>query len=159
MRSDLKAFTIMEVSVVLVLVGIITSIIFKGVAMFNEQLSNDAKLKQEISEFYIFRANLYQDLFDAEEFSQNELGINLSGVNEVHYGASTDGLIREVKNQNAVFAYKVNELSLKKVESDTCFYLNIDWKENEMELTFPIVQNKAKNINNYFKNFDRKGIK
>lgn len=157
--NRVKAFTIMEVSIVLVLVGIITTIIFKGVVMFNEQLVNDSKMKQEISEFYIFRANLYTELLNCDKFIKDDSGIKFLGKQEVKYSKENDGLLREKQGQEKLFKYEVNELNIKQVNQDSIFYLNIDWKEGEMEFSFPLKQNTASQINNYFSNFDRTRIK
>jgi hypothetical protein len=58
----LKAFTILEVTIVMALMSLLIGIVFSAVNRFQEQLYRDQRVKGELSLFFVLRANLWQEL-------------------------------------------------------------------------------------------------
>jgi len=64
--NNIAAFTLFEVTMVLAIMGILVSIIAITLNRFNEQLKNSTQVQAELNDWYLFRSNLWRELYQSD---------------------------------------------------------------------------------------------
>lgn len=103
--KKIRAFTILELSVVMAISGIVFAISYSAYNIINRQYSEFKDASEKIMDVSTLNAVLTKDFFEAKEIRKNgkELLIKLMGGSEVIYRFESDALIRKVNDVNDTF--------------------------------------------------------
>lgn len=150
-KNKIAAFSILELAVVLSLTGLFISLFFLSVNSFNKSLQQEIVIKNELNTFFQFRANFWQDMEKSDSFhlEQNRL-ICFHSFDSIIYQITEEKLSRLHKNHQALF--EVNALSIEKTKLNEheLISFNLEWKNTEFTLSYPLQKQNRNRINNYF---------
>lgn len=149
--TNIAAFSILELAVVLSLTGLFVSLFFLSVNSFNKSLQQEIVIKNELNTFFQFRSTFWQDLekSDSLQLDENHLTCFHSG-NLITYQIIDEKLSRSTKNHQALF--DVNALAIEKttLNSNDLINVKLEWKNTEFSLMYPLQKQNINSINNYF---------
>ena len=150
--TNIAAFSILELAVVLSLTGLFVSLFFLSVNSFNKSLQQEIVIKNELNTFFQFRSTFWQDLEKSDSFQldENQLTCFHSG-DLIRYQIIDEKLSRSTKNHQALF--DVNALAIEKTTLNSHDLINVklEWKNTEFSLMYPLQKQNINSINNYFK--------
>lgn len=149
--TNIAAFSILELAVVLSLTGLFVSLFFLSVNSFNKSLQQEIVIKNELNTFFQFRSTFWQDLEKSDSFQldENQLTCFHSG-DLITYQIIDEKLSRSTKNHQALF--DVNALAIEKATLNSHDLINVklEWKNREFSLMYPLQKQNINSINNYF---------
>lgn len=153
MRKQVKieAFSILELAVVLSLTGLFISLFFLSVNSFNRSLQQEIIIKNELNEFFLFRATFWQDMEKADSFDLAKDRLTCFRTNDsIVYQITNEQLSRSSKNHQALFG--INALSIEKtnLNQHELIDFKLEWKNTTFSLKYPLQKQNSNNINNYF---------
>lgn len=151
-RTKIAAFTIMEIIITMVVSGIVISLVYNGINFFNRQMQKELVLKNELNNWYVERAQLFEDFYLANKIYQvNEhtLKIMLNDNKEVVYEQIENRLVRTMQTNSFHFQTELTLLTIE--DSDTTKTANFDFqiKEQRIPLYFSLEQTSSEKINNW----------
>nr|WP_294862122.1 hypothetical protein [uncultured Fluviicola sp.] len=149
--TNITAFSILELAVVLSLTGLFVSLFFLSVNSFNKSLQQEIVIKNELNIFFQFRSTFWQDLEKSDSFQldENQLTCFHSG-DLITYQIIDEKLSRSTKNHQALF--DVNALAIEKTTLNNHDLINVklEWKNTEFSLMYPLQKQNINSINTYF---------
>lgn len=149
--TNIAAFSILELAVVLSLTGLFVSLFFLSVNSFNKSLQQEIVIKNELNTFFQFRSTFWQDMekSDSLQLDESQLTCFHSG-NLITYQIIDEKLSRSTKNHQALF--DVNALAIEKTTLNSHDLINVklEWKNTEFSLMYPLQKQNINSINNYF---------
>lgn len=155
MRKTVKAFTIVEITIVLGLMSMIIALISFSYNRFNEQLKKSVVLNDELNVFFAFRSNLWNELYqsDSIRIENNEILI-YSPATIVNYRISQDFLERKVENEWITTNFEMDKLALTERNLEQFVQFDFIWKEQVMRLEYLIQPSLKSEIDSYFDQLD-----
>ncbi len=151
MRKKLKAFTIVEITIVLGIMSLIVALITYSYNRFNEQLKKSVELNDELNGFYAFRSNLWNELYqsDSVRFEKDEVFIYRNN-SPVQYRINQDYLERRVEGDWKETNFEMDNLTLAEKNNEQFIQFDFLWKDQVMRLEY-LIQSSLKNeIDTYF---------
>ncbi len=150
-QQHIAAFTILEVTVVVAIMGILISIIATTLNRFNEQLKYSSDIHQELNEWFAFRANFWNELYqsDSIHFEQNVLHIFDGGI-PTSYTLDDQSLLRKKEADWVDTKMKASTIAFPAQKGDHIVQIDFNWKGEVMPLEYyyrPEIRNQ---INTYF---------
>ena len=153
MRNGKKiaAFSILELAIVLSLTGLFISLFFLSVNSFNKSLQQEIVIKNELNQFFQFRATFWQDMEQSDSF--NLAKDKLTCFNEsdsIVYQILDEKLSRSTRNHQALF--EINALAIEKASFNKHELVNfrLEWKNTGFSMKYPLKKQNTNSINNYF---------
>lgn len=149
--QHIAAFTILEVTVVVAIMGILIGIIANTLNRFNEQLKFSSDIHQELNEWFAFRANLWNELYqsDSIHFEENQLNIFDKGIPTL-YKLDDESLLRKKEADWIDTKMKASNIAFIEEKGDQIVHIDFSWKGDVMPLEYyyrPEIRNQ---INAYF---------
>jgi hypothetical protein len=150
--TRLKAFSILEVTIVIALMALLGGLFFGALNRFNEQIANETHIKNELNDWFVVRSNLWRELDEADSMTvkDNKAEIWLDG-NEVAYTIVDNRLYRKTgASEAADMKIAMNAIELEEQRGRRYVAFKMDWKNDEMVLRFPLRATVAGRVNHYF---------
>lgn len=150
-KVNIKAFSILELAIVLSLTGLFISLFFLSVNSFNKSLQQEILIKNELNGFFQFRATFWQDMEKTDSFNLAKDRLTCFLDNDsIVYGITDEQLSRSSKTHQALL--DINALSIEKTNmgSHEMINFNLEWKNTPFSLKYPLQKQNINNINNYF---------
>lgn len=147
----LNAFSVLELTVVIALMALLSGLFFAAVNRFNEQVSNDKKIKDELNHWFAVRANLWLELDAADSVQTAENSVTLFHPGkQINYTISDNRLFRQTDGEPADLGLEMNKIGREEAAGKEYLIFNISWKKEEMVLRYPLRKDLSQRINNYF---------
>lgn len=146
------AFSILEVTVVIALMALLSALFFAALNRFNEQVRNETMIKNELNHWFMVRSNLWRELDEADSIrvTDNKALIYLAGV-ETEYSIAADKLVRRTGETTTPFEIEMAAIKQEKHDGSQCVDFQILWKNEEMILSYPLKSSLADRINKYYR--------
>ena len=89
------AFSVLEVTIVIALMALLSALFFGALNRFGEQIQNETRIKNELNDWYVVRANLWRELDEADsiQVTDNQASI-FFGNDKTVYKIIDDRLFR-----------------------------------------------------------------
>ncbi|WP_430405613.1 hypothetical protein [Fluviicola sp.] len=149
--TNISAFSILELAVVLSLTGLFVSLFFLSVNSFNKSLQQEIAIKNELNTFFQFRSTFWLDLEKSDSFQLDENRLTcFLGKDFITYQIIDEKLSRSHKDHQALF--EVNALAIEKttLNKHDLIHFKLEWKNTEFSLMYPLQKQNINSINNYF---------
>ncbi|HLP56114.1 MAG TPA: hypothetical protein VK151_13850 [Fluviicola sp.] len=145
------AFSVLEVTIVIALMALLSALFFGALNRFGEQIQNETRIKNELNDWYVVRANLWRELDEADsiQVTDNQASI-FFGNNKTVYKIIDDHLFRLVNETETDLRLEMNAIQQEEIKGRHYIAFKINWKESEMVLRYPIRSTVANTINHYF---------
>ncbi len=151
----LPGFTILEVSVVVAILGVIVTIITVTLNRFNEQLKVNTDIQKELANWMLVRSNFWNEYYlsDSILVKNNELFL-FQSHRVISYKSDDEQLMRKEKMSGMLstewVGMNVVAASIVDDSLNNQIILTFPLKGEDMELRFPKQQSKASVVNNYY---------
>ena len=152
--TNIAAFSILELAVVLSLTGLFVSLFFLSVNSFNKSLQQEIVIKNELNTFFQFRANFWLDMEKSDSFQLDKDKLtcfNRNGL--IEYGIIEERLSRKQNDHQALFEIKALSIEKSAISYNELVEFKLEWKNTEFSLFYPLLKQNCNQINTYF---DRK---
>lgn len=139
--------------------ALLGGLFFGALNRFNEQIANETRIKNELNDWYVVRANLWRELDEADSIRVVDNRAELffpspqkpGGVSKIAYFISEDRLFRKAEElDDRDMQIAMNAIQLEALNGRQYITFKIDWKAEEMVLRFPLRSSVAHNVNHYF---------
>jgi hypothetical protein len=149
-QLSIAAFSVLEITLVLALLGILSALFFGAINRFQATMHNDISIKSELNSFFQFRSNLWRELDQADSIKITNKELNLFLQNKIviySQDGSTSQLKWSCNEAERIFDLEVNAIN---IVNEKQLVFDLIWKEQSLKLHYPIKQNKTDKINQYF---------
>lgn len=155
MRKTVKAFTIVEITIVLGLMSMIIALISFSYNRFNEQLKKSVVLNDELNMFFAFRSNLWDELYQADSirFDNNIVQI-FKPLKTIEYRIEDNYLERNTGSEWVSTSFEMEQLMLVEKNSEQFIQFDFVWKDQVMRLEYLLHSSIKRRIDNYFENIN-----
>jgi hypothetical protein len=153
MKKHLKieAFSILELAVVLSLTGLFISLFFLSVNSFNKSLQQEIAIKNELNQFFQFRATFWQDMEKADSFQLDKDKLSCFHAGDlIVYQITDEHLSRSHKDYQILFDVNVLSIEKTKLNKHDLVLFKLEWKNTEFSLQYPLQKQNINSINHYF---------
>ena len=150
-KVTIKAFSILELAIVLSLTGLFISLFFLSVNSFNKSLQQEILIKNELNGFFQFRATFWQDMEKTDSFNLSKDRLTcFRDKDSMVYEIIDEKLSRSSKNHQTLL--ELNALSIEKTSlgRHEMITFNLEWKNTQFSLKYPLQKQNINSINNYF---------
>jgi hypothetical protein len=148
----IKAFSILELAVVLSLMGLFVSLFFLSVNSFNKTLQQEITIKNELNTFFQFRSTFWLDLEKADSFHLDKDKLSCFHSNDlITYQILNEKLSRKHGDHQTLFEVGAQSISKKVIPNKDLVEFKLDWKNKEFSLFYPLQKHNNNEINSYFK--------
>jgi competence protein ComGF len=147
---SIAAFSVLEITLVLALLGILSALFFGAINRFQATMHNDIQIKSELNSFFQFRSNLWRELDQSDSIKITNKQLNLFIQNKVvvySQESSTSKLKWSSNEAERIFDLEVNTLN---IINEKQLLFDLTWKDQPLRIHYPIKQSKADKINHYF---------
>lgn len=150
-KQHIDAFTIFEVTVVLAIMGVMIGLIAASVNRFQEQLKMTGDINQELNEWFAFRANLWNELYQCDSIQQHEQELYLfSNERLIKYKLDDDEVLRSNNNEWRTTKIKAESIKLEQNDDNTHVIFDFLWKGENMTLNYYFEPDIKSRINAHF---------
>jgi competence protein ComGF len=147
------AFSVLEVTVVIALMALLSGLFFAALNRFNEQVGTEKKIREELNEWFAFRANLWRELDEADSIKVKDNGAELfTGKKKLKYSIVNDELVRTSDGTVLETHLAMNSIRLSGHRGQSTVEFSFAWKNEEMNLSYPLKSDIALQIDEYFLN-------
>lgn len=147
----LSAFSVLEVTVVIALMALLSGLFFAALNRFNEQVRVEGAIKNELNNWFAIRSNLWRELDEADSMSIRPNSVTLfSGARSVRYFVQEDALWRNTGSDDANLNIPMLAIRQQQADRRECVEFLFDWKNGEMSLRYPLRSDLSAQVNNYF---------
>lgn len=151
--ARLEAFSILEVTIVMALVALLSALFFGAMNRFGEQVKNETDLRNELNRWYAIRSNLWRELDDADSIHVEKDHAQLFlGKRTVEYNLMDGRLFRKVGEEQTDLELAMNGIKQEEHNGRAYVTFLFDWKKDEMALRYPLRSTAANQVNHYFEN-------
>lgn len=158
-RVYIQAFSILELAVVLSLTGLFISLFFLSVNSFNRSLQQEIIIKNELNQFFQFRATFWQDMEKADSFDLAKDRLTcFRNSDSIVYRIIDEKLSRSFKNHQALFDVTARSIEKTTLNQHPLIEVKLEWKNTAFSLSYPLEKQNINSINTYFhtKSWQRK---
>jgi hypothetical protein len=153
--TKVPGFTIFEITVVLAILSTIITIVAMAFNRFNEQLKNSSGINQELNEWFVFRANLWQELYLADSIVYREETIHLYRQAElVSYRIADELLERRKTGDWTSTGFEMEDLRETVGGNDKRIVFIFRWKGAPMTLEYYCKPDVKQQMDRYFDNLN-----
>jgi len=149
--ARLTAFSVLEVTIVIALMALLSALFFGALNRFGEQIHNETRIKNELNDWFVVRANLWRELDEADSIhvKENEASIYL-GKNQTIYKIMDNRLFRMINETEMDLKLEMNAIQQEEIKGRQYIAFKVNWKDDEMVLRYPVRSTVAHNVNHYF---------
>jgi type II secretory pathway pseudopilin PulG len=149
--NRLTAFSVLEVTIVIALMALLSALFFGALNRFGEQIQNETTIKNELNNWYVIRANLWRELDEADSIHvrDNQASIWL-GKTQRTYKIINNHLFRVINETETDLKLEMNAIQLEETKGHQYVAFKINWKDDEMVLRYPVRSTVAHQVNHYF---------
>ncbi|MBI3237699.1 MAG: hypothetical protein HYZ43_02460 [Flavobacteriia bacterium] len=149
--ARLTAFSVLEVTIVIALMALLSALFFGALNRFGEQIQNETQIKNELNDWFVVRANLWRELDEADSIhvTNNQATIYF-GKTQTLYKIMDNRLIRVINETEMDLKLEMNAIQLEETKGRQYIAFKVNWKDDEMVLRYPVRSTVANNVNNYF---------
>lgn len=149
--ARLEAFSILEITIVIALMALLSALFFGALNRFGEQIHNETQIRNELNDWFAIRANLWRELDEADSIRvQDNRAEIFIGKELTAYRIQDDRLFRKKGESDIDMRLAMNRIELQESKGRQYVAFNIDWKNDEMILRFPLRSTVAHKVNYYF---------
>ena len=150
-KQHIEAFTIFEVTVVLAIMGVLIGIIAASANRFQEQLKMTSDINQELNEWFAFRANLWNELYQCDSIQQQNQELYLfSNHRLIKYKLDGDEVLRSSNNEWQATKIHAESIRLEQIEESKHVIFDFLWKGENMTLNYYFEPDIKSRINAHF---------
>lgn len=150
-QHHIAAFTIMEVTVVLAIMGVLIGLIATSINRFNEQLKMTSDLNQELNEWFAFRSNLWSELYDCDSIQSNKQELTLFAKQRIiKYKLEDEDVLRSNGAEWQTTKAKAESIRLETESDHKTVIFDFKWKGEPMTMSYYFQPDVKNNINDYF---------
>jgi type II secretory pathway pseudopilin PulG len=156
-RSPLSSFTILEVTLVLAIMGVLVTIIAVASNRFQEQLKQTTIIQEELNHFYAIRSNLWTELYASDSVHVNQQILTIyQPKRNISYRIAADELERR-ENEGPWTNLKMPMVDINQtIENESKkIALIFDWKGEPMQLHYFCSTGTKEQIDHFFMNYKR----
>lgn len=148
MNQRLKAFSIIEIIMVLSLMSILISIVFSALSNFNKMIQQNTQTNMEITQFHQWRSIIRKDFnrADSIKLNKNDLTIFIK-VDKINYVKEKDVLTRNFQNRTSICPFSISDMSVEFLGAIECIKLTFDIKNRLVDLKYPLRPNLSELVN------------
>jgi competence protein ComGC len=152
-RGHIKAFTVLEILMVLAISGILITVLFNALNRFQQQSKVITELQDEMNNWYQFRSQMWSDFYsmDSLKINQQELTLYIDSTS-INYSSQGDEFKRFEPNKSSSVAIELAEMKLTEAEGIRQLVLLFNWKGEIMQVTYPVNTDRKRKIDEYFSN-------
>lgn len=153
--SHINAFTILEVTIVVAIMGILITIVSMTFNRFNEQLKTSSKVRGELNNLFVLRSNLWSELYDMDSVRLQNREISLFLDNrEVKYRQEEGKFERYQHDRWENTGLEIEEIKLEEEKDAQRIIFDFIWKGDIMTLDYYFKPDKKSQINTYFETLE-----
>ena len=151
--ARVEAFSILEVTIVIALVALLSALFFGAMNRFGEQVKNETDIRNELNHWYVIRANLWRELDDADSIHvEKDFARIYLEKRTIEYRLMDGKLFRKAGEEQEDLKLAMNGIKSEEHNGHTYVTFLFDWKKEEMALRYPIRSTAASKVNHYFEN-------
>lgn len=154
MKKDnkLSAFTVLEITIVLALTSLLTALFFGALNRFNVTMANETKIKNELNQLFLFRSNLWREMDESDSIKvENNVAQLFKDERVITYSGFEGQTKREMGETTRLFNLEVEHIEVKRINGKEVIDFMFIWKQDELNIYFPLKQDTRQLINTYFK--------
>jgi len=145
------AFSILEVTVVIALMALLSALFFGALNRFNEQIANETKIKNELNNWYVVRSNLWRELDEADSVHVKEnTALIWHNKTNVSYRIENDELVRTSGEIITPMQLEMTSIKQENRRGNAFIEFTVRWKNEDMVLSYPVKASATDRINTYF---------
>jgi prepilin-type N-terminal cleavage/methylation domain-containing protein len=151
-QTKIAAFTLMEIIITMVVSGIIITLVYSGINFFNRQMQKELVLKNELNNWHVERAQLFEDFYLANKIhkeNDHTLKIQLSDKKEIVYEQIENKLVRTMQATSFQFKTELTNLTIVYTDTSKTVTFAFQIKEQQVPLYFSLEQTSSEKINNW----------
>lgn len=154
-RSHISAFTILEVTIVVAIMGILITIVSMTFNRFSEQLKISSEIHAELNNLFVVRSNLWTELYemDSVQYKNRELSLFIDD-RIVKYREEEGQFERFQNDQWSTTKIGLNEIRLEEEKETQRIVFDFLWKGEIMTLDYYFKPDKKNQINAYFETLE-----
>jgi Tfp pilus assembly protein FimT len=152
--NKLKAFSTMELLVVLAITGLLVSFFYTSMNNFQRYLQSKSDSASQTSRFMVFKSNLRQEFFlaDSIQLFSNQLRIFLENDSVCYSPNSENQIIRKTKNQEKLFdAVHFESIESYQIQDVSFVRFTFEYNGQVMEMVTPKYPAISQEVNAFFK--------
>ena len=147
----ISAFSILEVTVVIALMALLSGLFFGALNRFNEQIANETKIRNELNNWFLVRANLWRELDEADSVLVKANTAVIWHANKaVTYSIEQDALMRLAGETRTSMNLEMSSIKREQRQGSTFIEFSVRWKNEDMVLSYPEKASITERINTYF---------
>lgn len=160
MKTNLKAYTLIEVLITIVLVSIISVISYSLFSMISKQLIQYQKANQFDIEYYLLNSTLKKDTYEAVDYklSDSSFDLILKDEENVNYRVENRKIIRLKEHILDTFNLEVANFSFLEREYNKSkqaeFFIDIKKEKTEIKTNYFVKISISEIINKHYLNED-----
>ncbi len=150
-RRHIKAFTVLEILMVLAISGILITILFNALNRFQQQSKVITELQDEMNNWYQFRSQMWSDFYsmDSLKIDQQVLTLYID-TTSINYSSQGDEFKRSESNKSSSVAVELAEMKLTEADGNRQLVLQFNWKGETMQVSYPIETDRKRKMDAYF---------
>ena len=147
----MAAFSILEVTVVLALMALLSALFFGALNRFSEQVAGETKIKNELNDWFAVRAHLWDALDTADSVLVRDNTATLWKTGDpMTYRIENDSLVRISGEETVSLKAEITEIRQDDRSGTRYIVFAFRWKNDDMELSYPLKAGPAERVNTYF---------
>lgn len=151
-KNNIASFTILEVMIVLIITGIVSTLIFGSFQRTNEQLRQSELISDELNDWITIRSNLFSELYycDSINVSKQKAEIYLKD-RTVSYTNKSGEFWRAENNQELLIDASINSITSEEINGTPNVLFEFEQKNTPVVLSFPLRKGISHDINSFFR--------
>jgi len=151
MNPKLKAFSILELAMVLAILSLLIGMVWTSTNRFQDQMQTSTKLSHEITAWYRFRSNFWREIYSSDSIKVVNQSLYLHQGGEVLVYQEMDSLIRLGKGMTIGFPYHLAGLHVVNQANETGYVdCQISWKDQLFSFQFPLKESLKEQIDAHY---------
>lgn len=153
-QKHIESFTVLEMIIVLIFLGLISTFIYSGVKKINEQLRFSEDISTELNNWITIRSQLYQELYFCDSMHIDNQFVELFlDEGAIRYQNEKGKLWRSYDDSEVLIDIPINSIHLERINGMSNVVFEFKQKNKLFTLSFPSQKGISKEINEYFNAF------
>jgi hypothetical protein len=147
----MEAFSILEVTIVIALVALLSTLFFGALSRFGQQVKKETDIRNELNHWFVVRANLWRELDEADSIHvEKDFARIYEQKRTVEYRLMDGRLFRKTGEELEDLQLAMNGIKSEQLKGRIYVTFLFDWKKEEMTLRYPLRSTAATQVNHYF---------
>ncbi|WP_343786272.1 hypothetical protein [Wandonia haliotis] len=159
-KEYLPAFTVMEITIAIVVTSIVIAMVYNSITFFNRQMQHEVTVKARITTWYTERARLFEDFFLATDHQITEediVSLTFSDQSVIDYHVGDGILIRESAGREIPFMTGCTGMEVVDDKKGKIITFHFQIEQEPLSLYFPVKQTPAEKMNEWFQEYTTDG--